>query len=485
METLIEEAHHPGDGLAEGFTSQDYHILGPAGNIVLPRQWEDLVNPGWTVTLQSITTSTDRRAQVRSDQRGLQHEASPTKDVRPLEDPKIRLNNREAEQDVRNDHGNSEDNIRDTTGSSTPRAPTPPPAIGDSKNTLKTQTVACEDNSEYDTAGTSTYDDSGDSTGNDGDPLTDDLMGMIARSRLWGEDIKTQMKEAVAREAAIAQIRLRRRHAKIMFDESVSEYRNHGWYDPDIPRTSAVMDEADSTFSDAQVPNLRASFIQEQPKLGKSRVPAQLTVSPRSESSGDYQTPTTRLLPTTKSRSAHDPWNDAIDRKEYQMPGRERRDVQIPYSRMHGPDTTAQFQPTRPPTPIHDPTPPNTTTTGAGIPLEQKIDFLSSLLARQESERRAKDAEMKHAANEARVRQLEAQLLSQEPRPQPYPHQPSLSQRGFEAGFVNPLITPPITPLTAQSSAEVPLASSTSATKSSSSQTSSRRGLRRRLLGSS
>ena len=89
MKDLIRGTFHPQENY-HGFEENRFDLIGPGGNIILPRVWQSSVSSGWSITMQMWTGEVEER---------LEHQR--TQDQQVAQERDLRERERERERDQR------------------------------------------------------------------------------------------------------------------------------------------------------------------------------------------------------------------------------------------------------------------------------------------------------------------------------------------------------------------------------------------------
>lgn len=480
MELLAREAHHPGEEFSDHFSMEDYHLLDPDGNIILPTLWEDSIMPGWTVTLQPKANPRRRKVEPGSVADILDHNVTATNRHAHTGEGTL-----DSEQEIavgspstESDHKHKESPI-----SGILRADTPPQAVRNIKDQhfQKAPGSSCDERSDYGNAGADTSEDCAESADNGADQVSEYLLEMIPHSQLWGEGVRERLKKAHGAESSLAQARLRRRVAKIMFNESIAEYHRHRIHDPDLFVPPADTDEASSTISES--PGTNAGNLARHPHntIDKGGQLPQLLHYMPSHSSAGFEVRQIQSPSASTPRPTNEFWEDAASHRQLVLPqGREdegQLSMNHPRTEVRARGRSQVIKATQ----LGRKPPESTAVSGSEITPEQKIGFLTSLIEKHQSDRQATDSQLNLALDEQRLRRLEEILLNHDHiRQYPYPFQLSPYHLGFPG--ITLANTPSVAPLPGKSDSHVPLGTSGSERKQAT-QNSFRRGLKQRFRG--
>lgn len=356
------------------------------------------------------------------------------------------------------------------------RADTPPPAV----RVKEARSSSAVEREEASTAAISDVESDEGISARSGDGRNFADGGLPDLLAPFWENIEPQLKEALKAEHSLAGMRLRRRHAKIMMDESRLEYEQRGERDPDFSTSP----------NEKQKPGPRAipENQSEQPAQSGHRhhdVESHHRIdypleSPYSMASNSVpQSPRERWL----SSSNHPHPEGALTFNSRVPP--------MTPSVLSTPRTSAPYEgfPTRPYPSTHTSQQAHGDASrlqlarpvAANSSLEHKITWLISLLERREQDQQPPDFATMHAADELyRVRSVENQLQSHQ-RPQAQRHQRPVPEAGFSAARNRPHVST-VDTASLSPSVSSPQVSSIGVAGSTGESTR-RRGFRRRLLG--
>lgn len=52
MEDLITQLFADNESIEPYVSKSQYDLVGPEGEVILPQDWEEVIEPGWTITMQ-------------------------------------------------------------------------------------------------------------------------------------------------------------------------------------------------------------------------------------------------------------------------------------------------------------------------------------------------------------------------------------------------------------------------------------------------
>ena len=65
MKDLIRGTFHP-EETNQGFEENRFDLIGPWGNIILPRVWQSSIRSGWSITMQMWTGEVEERLEAQA-----------------------------------------------------------------------------------------------------------------------------------------------------------------------------------------------------------------------------------------------------------------------------------------------------------------------------------------------------------------------------------------------------------------------------------
>ncbi|KAJ9613370.1 hypothetical protein H2200_003312 [Cladophialophora chaetospira] len=389
MRALIEQTQRQDGPKVNLDDHGSFSLVDEDGHHVMPLLWSDTIKPGSTITLEM--TFPAKRQSLRS--------IVDTRPAMPNLGHPLHISATHAMRRgkrVMREKPVTEKIKGNLKIGPIPEAPIPPPAVASSARSSHSSNDSCSDE-EY-------------SSSSDGNYENLPRIGkrhnshkqVIDRKRniLWG-NLDDHFKRVLETESSLAMVRARRKIAGMIYEKSIAECQKHGL---DIPGSSkSVERQSEPSRRKVETSNFQDPYLQ----LAQGLYP----FSPGKEPPHMLQPP----APLALSRSQHS------NKLRYAngAPGT-RADFEDAYS------------PTLTPT-------SSTISPDPGFPglhqekrVEEKIDYLTTLLARYEQNALSHESIVKQAADERRLKTLEDKLLQPQQRP-------NRTTDGVESGVPAPL----------------------------------------------